>query len=326
MVNDIRNELNSFSPDELKAMWDETVDKLKNVESPKAINFLDELKEYFNNTSEEQIKSDWEKSKDFDNIGPTVDEYLEHTKLNVESENSTIKMYKCYKIIKDKTQLLEFIDWLPELENNETYYICLFARNKYTRNEDGTNKYPFLKSDKCQLKRITSNKENLYNKILQLETKIGSYQEKGYDIPQESLVLYITVNPRDFELSTKNSLISLLHLVTKKYSNYNPHQIVMSEIQKSCSRKIYFDLDFDGVEIDDILPKLKEYINIEAINILKTRGGFHLLIEVSKIEKQYQKNWYNNITKLPGIDIKGDNMIPVPGCTQGNFVPYLIKL
>ena len=127
-------------------------------------NFLDELKEYFNNTSEEQIKLDWEKSKDFDNIGPTVDEYFNNT------NNS-----KCYEIIKDKTQLLEFIDWLPELENNETYYICLFARNKYTRNEDGTNKYPFLKSDKCQLKRITSNKENLYNKILQLILGILNY-------------------------------------------------------------------------------------------------------------------------------------------------------
>jgi len=58
MINNIRNELDSFSPDELKAMWDETVDKLKNIESPKATDFLDELKEYFKNTSEEQIKSD----------------------------------------------------------------------------------------------------------------------------------------------------------------------------------------------------------------------------------------------------------------------------
>ena len=33
MINEIRNELDSFSPDELKIMWEETVDKLKNIGS-----------------------------------------------------------------------------------------------------------------------------------------------------------------------------------------------------------------------------------------------------------------------------------------------------
>jgi hypothetical protein len=42
-------------------------------------NFLEELKEYFRTTSKEQILADWEKSKEFDNIGPTVDEFLVNT-------------------------------------------------------------------------------------------------------------------------------------------------------------------------------------------------------------------------------------------------------
>lgn len=27
---------------------------------------------------------------------------------------------------------------------------------------------------------------------------------------------------------------------------------------------------------------------------------------------------------LPGIDIKGDNMIPIPDCVQGGFNPYFL--
>ena len=57
-----------------------------------------------------------------------------------------------YKIITDEAKLKEFIDWLPDLREDECYYIALFCRKKYTDK---------LKSDKLQLKRVTSKKENI---------------------------------------------------------------------------------------------------------------------------------------------------------------------
>ena len=56
-----------------------------------------------------------------------------------------------------------------------------------------------------------------------------------------------------------------------------------------------------------------------------TRGGFHLMIELAKIDKRFEKTWYKNMNEMDGIDIKGDNMIPIPGTYQGGFTPYLIK-
>jgi hypothetical protein len=223
-----------------------------------------------------------------------------------------------YQIIKDPAMLEEFINWLPELREHEVFYVALFARKKYCVGIKN------IKTDKAQCKRFTSKTSHLTHKIAQLECTLGSYVIKGISIPQEALALYISVNPRDMLAATKHGLIKFAQLITQEYNGYNPHQEIMSEIHRSCSRKVWFDFDFDGVEIDATLNRVSEVINMDAVRVLKTRGGFHLLVNLKSIHPDFQTRWYQKINAIPGVDVRGDNLIPVPGCVQGDFMPYFV--
>lgn len=229
-----------------------------------------------------------------------------------------------YVIIRDPEKLRAFIEWLPDLGENETYYVCLFARNKYC----GDVKH--IASDKAQVKRFTANKGNLYDKIKQLEVEEGSYVQTRYEerkeIPQVALALYISVNPRDNRKAIFKLFRKLTDIIETQAKGFNLHQEALSAIQKTAGKKYFVDFDFDISEenIPRTKQSIEEFINKEAITYLKTRSGMHVLIRLDKIEEKYTKTWHKNINSLEGTDVSGDTLIPVPGCTQGNYTPHFI--
>jgi len=219
-----------------------------------------------------------------------------------------------YKIILEHQKLVDFIDWLPELAENEKYYCALFSRKKYAENWR-------LKSDKGQLRRFVTDKERMYNKIKQLEIELGEYKLFGEVVEKNSLALYINPNPRDLLKATYNSIIELTKLLRDEKRSYNPHAEVMSCIQRSVGHKVYMDFDIDYKPFDP--NELDQFINRDCVTILETRGGYHILVEVKKIKQEFKSKFYNGIKSL-NVDQTGDLLIPIPGCTQGGFVPKFV--
>tara|TARA_R110000796_G_scaffold231853_5_gene349931 strand:+ start:2992 stop:3693 length:702 start_codon:yes stop_codon:yes gene_type:complete len=232
---------------------------------------------------------------------------------------------KNYKIIEDEAMLKEFIEWLPELQDNEKFYVCLFARKKYCKELIKSN-------DKTQLKRFISNKARLYNKIEQLEIPMNTWHLRDTVAPQESLALYILPNPRNMIKATHAMGKKCWDLIYNK--NYSLQAEAMSCIQRAKSRTSYVHFDIDTDE--DVHEMIEGFMKVifpligdmkPCWHILQTRGGYHLLIEPQRASMISQwKNWHGEVTKVlkDYIEQEGDLMMPVPGCVQGGFVPKFI--
>lgn len=236
-----------------------------------------------------------------------------------------------YKIITDEKLLDEFIDFLPELSEDEVFYVCLFARSKYLT-EEQRGQISHIKSDKAQLKRFTSNKKTLKTKLKQLECPLGSYVQYKANVPdnlvpQEALATYITINPRSLSLATRNSLKKFVEMVADNPTHsFNPYNFAMSEIQRSPKKnKKWHVIDIDSKDVD-IKLILAQYLGNTPYKILETRGGFHCLIDIHNIDESIKKSWYNNLKNSFGdyLDQGGDIMIPIQGTYQGGWTPKFI--
>lgn len=239
---------------------------------------------------------------------------------------------KNYKIINDKNELKKFIDWLPSTSNDDKFYISLFARKKYGATEG-------LKADKGQLKRFVSSKKDIFSKIKKLEVEFGSYMVGDLSVNDDSLVVYITPNPRNMgKASIKLAMDILKHIYNDKIPD-NPISLGYNAVQTH-GNGIFTDVDVDFTTIgktkdrmellDSILLLTDTFINRDALSVIDTNGGFHFLIRKSMVSKEFSKKWYVGFRKMKTEDFEttmnGDNMIPTPGCNQGGYTPKLLDI
>lgn len=217
-------------------------------------------------------------------------------------------MSETYQLIMDEKALREYIEWLPDCAENEQFYCCLFMRKKYCKD------VPWIKSDKGQLKRFTSTKAKLYDKIAQLECKVGAFKFDEHDVPQESLALYMSPNPRDLWKATVRSIGQLAKVLECNGKNSNPHQEVMSEIQRCAGTRKFVMFDIDEKD-DTVLQNTIDIVD-GYCDVVETRGGYHIFVHKSKIEKITNKNtWHQAIAKYS--DVTGDMVSPPCGTYQG---------
>lgn len=219
-----------------------------------------------------------------------------------------------YQIVLKEEIFRHFIDWLPDLQENEKFYCSLIARKKYCPD--------LIKSNgKVRLQHFLSTREQLYEKVKQLEVPLEAYRLKDGPAPPASLALYLNPNPRDLIQASYEGIIKLTERLRYQHQNFDPQAEIMSCIQRSQGRKLYLDFDIDDKDFD--LGQLSGLINLDAIDVIETRGGYHVVVHLNRVAEVYQKTFYQSIIQL-NVDRAGDQLLPVPGCTQGGFMPRFI--
>jgi len=230
----------------------------------------------------------------------------------------------CYELIFSYEKLEEFINILPDEKEGEQFYITLFARKKYDTSG-------LLKCDKNCVKRVTAKKKDIIQKIEQMEVGVGVYTYEGKPIPEETLALYISPNPRSFHLGGVATLKQLVSELAEGKIRKNPHTTALNYIQTSSENKVYFDVDVDFLrssDLQDFKVEISNFINLDCCTFIQTRGGYHVLVKLAQISSEFQKKWYQGFTSLRfgevQIMMNSDGLIPCPGTRQANFMPRLV--
>jgi hypothetical protein len=246
-------------------------------------------------------------------------------------------------LIYDKEQFNKFINILPDLQNDEVYFISLSARNKYLTDEE--RKFYGLGRTEMFSRNIIRKKEDFEYVLSKLESTLHYKLTKTkQNIPEKALVVYININPSSmikayFNLANemnKELLDINMAMQHNKQPNYSGIHLLdrklMNCIQTARSRKIFIDIDFD-VEDDIPINGFMMDLRIREIksHTIKTKSGYHCLIDLASMkDKKFNLNSivlsYNVLAKQTDgeVIINTNGMIPVPGTLQaGELVRFL---
>ena len=242
----------------------------------------------------------------------------------------------CYEFLKDEEELRKFHGLiLPVLGQDEVFYLMLGARNKYlTEEEKGI--YNMNGSDMIKRVTVRSNRfEELRDKVLDFCVPKGRYKDKnGLPLPEHSFTLYMTPNPRDCRRASVNVVKKIAECLLNPNTPLRLENMMLSEIHKCSTNKVWMDFDVDPAEGDDF-EKVIETVHSKLGNsfyvTVKTKSGAHVLLKKSMIDSRVKNTFYKdiqNVSKLMygEVDVKGDTMLPLPGCAQGGKMPYIMTL
>jgi hypothetical protein len=249
-----------------------------------------------------------------------------------------------YTLIHNESELNNFINFLPDLNPNEGYFLILIARKKWFP-ESGIPSAHKLKRE------TVGDKSKIIQTIKQWEIAEGGYTSNGIPIDIRNLGVYMGFNPKNQYKACFELINECLEAIKSNNENINVKSMANDVIQGSHGTKNFMDIDVDIKEGEDYL-EIKKYIesviNPEYLKFIKTNGGFHCLVQLKKevcsfmggseyensvidCTKQsdfsVNKNWYMQLKDHPfksELNIMSNDLIPLAGCNQGLFVPYFL--
>lgn len=234
-------------------------------------------------------------------------------------------------------------NFLPDLIDDEVYFLSLSARNKYLTEEE--RKTLSLGRTEMFSRVIVRDKLSFDKAIRQLTANWSARRTKNNMlVPQKCLVCYININPvstidatnrffSEFSKANNELMTSLIH---KKQSNFDWFRFADRKyqncLQQSTSRKVLIDFDIDTKDFS-VVYSLTNILQQRGVFyfIVKTHGGYHVLVERKSLnETKSGKELFATFELLKKqhsnteIMINKNGMIPLPGSYQAGTEVSLI--
>lgn len=239
-------------------------------------------------------------------------------------------------MIHDRIELQKFIDILDPVQDGEAYFLCLATRNKYLTEEAKTTLG--IRVDKMFSHEIVTRLDRFTWHLEKSMLALSLPTKEGKMLPPDASVIYTCINPRGLLKAFIEFQTDILKSFTQQSLTKNPqfqylNKIVpnlYSAIQRSCSRKIWLDIDCDVDSPDRIKPLLDQLDHYGITRcVIKTRGGYHVLVKRSSLKGagfMLDKFLHDLHDKLEfgEIKINSNEMVPTPGTIQGSFPVHIL--
>lgn len=226
----------------------------------------------------------------------------------------------------------QFVDWLPELQRDEVYFVSLAARNKYLTPEE-RHQYGLGRTEMFS-RQVAYDKPGLHYVMQKLQASLSYRRTRaGHEIPRKALVVYMNVNPCStidayhlFKTQMDGVLQESFHACARRgveplsfeaWTRIDRH--LMNAIQKSRGRRMIVDIDIDTRDAF-VLGELQEFLREHGVDFatVSTHGGYHILARKNTLGGF---NLYEKLQELEQrtgseVCINKNGMVPVPGTLQ----------
>ena len=252
-----------------------------------------------------------------------------------------------HSLIYDKKELQKYLDYVlynssfgNSTENISKYpfFVMFIARTKYLTEKqkqqyDMKNNFQFYK---C----LVVEKSKFIRKLNDFNIN-NVFDRKNKQLPIDCMSIYVTLNPRDVNKATYQLQKYLLDLSYKKHFNemnkleyfaYKAYHVSPLKLQRCV---IDIDIDFDnGGNHKMVYNTIMEIINkimYSVVCIVETHSGYHIYVDLSKMDNKYKQFIFQDLPKLKitcikEINTNTDTMVVLPGTLQGGFPVRIIHI
>jgi len=250
------------------------------------------------------------------------------------------------RVLADPAIISDFIKHLPDLGENEVYFLSLSARNKYLSTEE--RDYYSLGQTEMFSRQIAFDRDGIALALNRMKGDLESRRTRsGLEMPNRCLVVYINIHGMStlkaygaFVEEMNRHQTEVIHaLLNNNAPNLTAflrmNTRLMNHIQKATGTKEYLDVDIDAPKelAESILERLQEPLVDLGIPhlVIKTHGGYHIMLKSKELKKfknfQLYKliSEYNIEAEAEGgeVGFNSNAMVPLPGTYQaGHLVTY----